>query len=70
MNDSNIAAIATGKTDIQRAEEYRAELLPLLQKVCEVLDRSRRDGLVVSFNLTPDQYGRQAAGPIGVVRPL
>lgn len=69
-SSNNVATILTGKTDAQRAEEYRAELLPLLQQVCEVLDRSRRDGLVVSFSLAPDQYGRQTSGPIGVVRPL
>ncbi len=49
----------TKVTDAERAAAIRAELRPVLDQVCEIITRARRDGINVGFNLGPDQFGIQ-----------
>lgn len=58
------------RTDAQKAASYRVEIAAYLAQVCEVLNRARRDDLVVSFQIGPDQYGQSNVQNIGVVKPL
>ena len=57
-------------TDAEKAEVYRAELKPLLDQICALFDRARKDGLVVNFNISPDAYGRSQPTGVSVVKPL
>ena len=57
-------------TDAQKAAAYRIELAAHLALVCNVLNRARKDDLVVSFQIGPDQYGQSSVQNIGVVKPL
>lgn len=58
------------RTDAIKAEEYRRELVPLLDKACDVFNRARNEGLIVSFQIGLDQYGRSVVQGIGIVKPL
>jgi hypothetical protein len=57
-------------SDVDKAARARAEITPLLEKICEILNRAKADGLIVSFNCSPDQYGRYKIVDIGIVKPL
>lgn len=62
--------LVTGKTDAEKAATYRAELMPILEKVAGVLNRARAEGLIVGFSVNADQYGRHRIQVIDVTRPL
>jgi hypothetical protein len=66
MNDN----VTTIPTDAALAAEVRAELPPLLEQVCAVINRARAHGLIVGFNCNVDQYGRHRPSAIDVTRPL
>ena len=57
-------------TAAQRAEAYREECRPLLEELAQIIQRARADGLIIGFNVAPDQYGRMKVGEISVTKPL
>ncbi len=57
-------------TDQQKADAYRAEIMPHLNAACAVIDRAKKDGLIFGFNLSDDQYGRRTVQGLTVVKPL
>ncbi len=63
-------SIVPGKTDVDLAASYRAELTRALSPIAEILDRAKADGLSISFSVAPDQYGRFVLKEISVVKPL
>lgn len=62
--------LETTKSDSEKAAEYRAKLVPLLEHACAILNSARSEGLIVGFNVNPDQYGRHRIQAIDVTRPL
>lgn len=68
--EPNIVSLAPGKTDLELAVELRSELTPMLDKLCAVLNRARRAGLTVSFQLAQNAYGQMVVPQIDIVRPL
>jgi len=58
------------RTDASRAESYRRRLGPLLLDLAAIMNEAKADGLVVSFQVAQDQYGRYVAPPVSVVKPL
>lgn len=68
MNDP--VSIVSGKSDVERAADLRAKVRPLLEQVCAVLGEANRDGMVIVFNLAPDQFGRQSIQNLTVHKPL
>jgi hypothetical protein len=71
-SDSNIHDLSSSRkpSDAERAAELRNELRPHLDTVCEIITKARREGLMVSFNMTADQFGIMRPGNIDVTRPL
>lgn len=69
MSDA-VASLVPGKTDAEKAKAYRAELGPVLEQVAEMVNRAARDGLVLGFNMTRDQFGIMRTGEILVTKPL
>lgn len=67
---SNIATLVPMKTDADLAAAFRAELAPLMDQVCDILNRARKEGLILNFNVAPDQFGRVRVAEVSVVRPL
>lgn len=65
--DGNVTEL---KTDKQKADDYRAQIIAALGDACEIMNKARADGMVISFNLGPDQYGRTSVQNLGVVKPL
>lgn len=68
--DSTVTSLVPGKSDAQIAEEIRSELRPHLELVCDILNRSRRVGMMTSWNLGPNQYGQFAVIEIAIVKPI
>jgi len=58
-----------GKTDYDRGLAYRAEILPLLDQVCEVLNRAKSDGLIINVGMPVDQFGRYFP-QTSIVKPI
>jgi hypothetical protein len=48
----NVTTLVPTLSDADRAEQLRAEILPLLRQICAKVDDARRDGLTVTFNLS------------------
>ena len=57
-------------TDVAIAAEARSELMPHMEAACVIFNRVRSYGLIASFNIGPDQYGRVKINSIDIVRPL
>lgn len=64
------ATFAPKISDKDRAEQLRAQLRPLLDQACELITTARREGLVITFNLGPDQYGIQRVAALDILKPL
>ena len=59
------------RTDAVAAKSIRDELMPLLESVCEIMARAKADGLMVSWTLQPDSFGRKfRVTEISIVKPL
>lgn len=58
------------KTDVMKAEDARARLRPVLEEACRILTEVKRDGIVVTFNITTDQYGIYRLMALDVIKPL
>ena len=58
------------QTDADKAADLRAKLRPILEQACEIIAAARRDGLIITFNLSPDQYGVTRVMALDVVKPL
>jgi hypothetical protein len=67
---ADVGHIEKARTDAMRAQEIRDQLAPLLAQVCAILNQARADGLIVSFNLGLDMYGRSRVQDMSIVRPL
>lgn len=57
-------------SDKDRAEQLRTQLRPLLDQACDLITQARREGLVITFNLGPDQYGIQRVAALDILKPL
>lgn len=58
------------RSDAEKAEDARARLRPVLEEVCRILTEVKRDGIVVTFNITTDQYGIYRLMALDVIKPL
>lgn len=66
-----IAPITSGRTDQQKAEELRAELIKLLDQVGELMTRGQQDGLHVSFQFgPPDSFKRVNLASLEILKKL
>ena len=68
--DGDIATLVPCKSDADLATEYRAELAPILEQVCDIFSRARKDGIILNFNISADQYGRMRVNEVSAVKPL
>lgn len=64
---SNVEAL---RTDAAIAQELRDEVAPHLSAICRAMNKARAAGLVLNFNIAPDQYGRFRSPEISIVKPL
>ena len=55
-------------TDAQKAAEYRARLTPIMEQAIAIMNEAKAEGLIVSFSVNGDQWGRFVLSPIGVIR--
>ena len=62
--------LPTTKKDSEKAADYRDRLRPLLEQTCSIITEARREGLIIGFNLSADQFGIQRVGMIDVTKPL
>ena len=74
MTDTADAAsprIVGGKSDMERAAGYRAEIAPMLTQLAEIMSRAGKDGLIIGWGpFTADQFGRFAPPVVTVTKPL
>lgn len=71
MSDANnMISLTPRPTDAERAAAIRAELAPVLDQVCVLLNKARSDGLNVNFTISFDPYGKQRVMTIDVMRLL
>ena len=57
-------------TDAAFAEELRMATKEPLEKLCEIINRAKARGVIVNFNLAPDQYGRHRIADLSIVKVL
>lgn len=49
-----------GKTDQDRAREYKTELERIAPVICDLMDRANKDGLVIQFGFGRNAFGKNA----------
>ncbi len=67
---AEIVSINPAKTDPEKAAQIRAMLTPVLEQVCAIVGDARANGLIVSFNIAPDQFGRVKVQALDITKPL
>lgn len=71
MAETELHAIQGSKiTDEERGKKIRAEIIPALEAVCDVITRARRDGVNVNFQLVVDGYGQQKIGMLDLFKAI
>jgi hypothetical protein len=69
--DSNVASLVPNtRPDKELADGFKADLVPILEQACAVLNRARAVGMLANWSLIPDQFGRVRVGEVTVVKPL
>ena len=60
------------RTDIEKANEYRAQMLEALAKVTEIINKARmEDKLNIAFQYSgPDAFGRQSLATLEISKKL
>ena len=58
------------KNDALLAKLAREEMTTKLLEVAEIMDRYKRDGLIVNFQMQNNHNGKTLIAAIDVVRPL
>ena len=69
MSD-NVLTLQTGKSDADRATEYRSKIDPRLRQVAQIMEEARRDGLNIAWNIGPNMYGTVMHQRTEIVKPL
>lgn len=46
------------ETETQKAVRYKSEMIVVLEPLLQLMDRAKRDGLLIEFQLGVDHYGR------------
>lgn len=54
----NAVRLMTPPNDRARAEQYRAELEPMLKRIAEIMTDAEFAGFAINFNFGRNQYGR------------
>lgn len=62
--------LVPGKTDAERAADIRAKLTPILEQAAAIVGEARREGLIITFNISPDQFGRSRIQALDITKPL
>lgn len=62
--------LAPGKSDADKATAYKESVRPLLMQVAKLVEEARKDGMVITFGMGQDQFGREAITYLNVVKPL
>ncbi len=57
-------------TDTDKARDIRAKMMPLLDELLIIMNDAKNAGLIISFNIGQDQWGRVKLTDINIVRPL
>ena len=65
-----VPRLVPGRSDTELAVEYKRRALELLAQLCVIMNEARDGGLVVSFQVNNDQFGRFFPQQITVVKPL
>ena len=66
----NVLTLQTGKSDADRAAEYRARIDPLLRQVAAIMEEAKRDGLSISWAIQANSFGTIMHQRTEIVKPL
>jgi len=58
------------KSDTEKAQDYKAEITPVLEQACRIISSARREGLDINFALGPDQFGVQRIQMLTITKSL
>lgn len=61
---------APGKSDAQKAAEYRTRLQALLNDCADIANEASREGIVVNWAMGRDGYGLMRVMDIQISKPL
>lgn len=66
-----VIPIGQGRTEAQKAADYRDTILKQLNEVMDTINAARRDGLIISFQISaPDGFNRQSLALLEIVKKL
>jgi hypothetical protein len=57
------------KTDKEIAEGLRRDLAVPIAELCRLIDQAKLDGILVSFTISPDLFGRSTSA-LNIVKAL
>lgn len=71
MSDQPVASLVTTKSDAELAAEYRRRIGPIMDQVREIVGEARsKHGLIIGFNIGPDQFGRIKVLALDITKSL
>lgn len=66
----HVPYIVPGMPDAELAAQVRRRVADKLSELVPILQAASDEGLIVNFNVGPNQYGRIAVIAINIVKPL
>jgi hypothetical protein len=58
------------ETDVEKAVRFKKELGESVEKICEIITRAKRDGIVLSFSTQQDALGKTFIAALNAFREL
>lgn len=58
------------KTDVDKAREYKEQLAELAKPICELLTKAKKEGINISYNLSPDAIGNYFISQLSATKEL
>lgn len=65
-----VVTLVTTKSDEERAAEYKAQMRAAADKVCEIVTAAKRDGILISWQMSWDAAGRAFVSSVDSMKPL
>jgi hypothetical protein len=65
-----VATLATAKTDVQKAAEYKEQLSEVFPRICEIMTAAKREGITITWSIQVDAMGKAFVSALSASRDL
>ena len=67
---AKLVTLSPARPDQEIADDIRKRLAISMASALKIMDEARSSGLMVAFQIAPDQFGRSALQAVTITKPL